>query len=204
MSGVELEFRVTETYVSDQFSNSCSITPYRNVDDCKTRLASLGDCSNCRNCSYCSNCSNCSDCSYCSDCSGCSDCSDCSGCSDCCDCSDCSNCSDQWFGEQFDVPIIADIHQKVFHAASEPGALDMGQWHTCETTHCRAGWVVHLAGDAGYGLESQTSTLFAAQQIYKASGYRISPNRFFDTNDASMADMQRLAEIDAQEKTNDN
>ena len=69
----------------------------------------------------------------------------------------------------------------------------MNDWHTCDTKHCRAGWVVHLAGDAGYALEKQTSTLFAAMQIYKASGYKISPCRFFDSNDDAMADMKRLA-----------
>jgi hypothetical protein len=72
----------------------------------------------------------------------------------------------------------------------------MGDWHTCETTHCRAGWVVHLAGEAGYALERQTSALFAAMRIYKASGYSISPVRFFDTNEKAMEDIRRLAESD--------
>ena len=69
----------------------------------------------------------------------------------------------------------------------------MGNWHSCETTHCRAGWVVHLAGEAGYDLERRTSPIFAAQQIYKASGYRISPVRFYDSNEDALADMKRLA-----------
>jgi len=75
-------------------------------------------------------------------------------------------------------------------------ALDMGVWHTCDTTHCRAGWVTTLAGDAGKELESKTSCLFAAQQIYKASGYEISPVRFFDSNEDAMEDMKRLALTD--------
>lgn len=70
----------------------------------------------------------------------------------------------------------------------------MGFWHTCETTHCRAGWVVHLAGEAGKKLEEETSTQFAAMQIYKASGYSINPGRFYDNNEAAMADMKKLAE----------
>jgi hypothetical protein len=70
----------------------------------------------------------------------------------------------------------------------------MKQWHSCETTHCRAGWVVHLAGKAGYALEKKTSSLFAAQQIYKASGYLISPLRFFDSDKDALADMKKLAE----------
>ncbi len=70
----------------------------------------------------------------------------------------------------------------------------MGDWHTCDTTHCRAGWVVHLAGEAGYALEKKTSPVFAAMQIYKASGYEISPVRFFETNEEAMEDMRKLAE----------
>ena len=73
----------------------------------------------------------------------------------------------------------------------------MDDWHTCATTHCRAGWVVHLAGEAGYALERHHNTLLAAQLIYKASGYNISPVRFFDGNDAAMTDMLRLAEVAA-------
>ena len=91
--------------------------------------------------------------------------------------------------------MIEGIHQKLYAAVSQPSALDMGQWHACETTHCRAGWVVHLAGEAGYELERRTSNLFAAQQIYKASGYEISPARFYDSNEDALADMKRLAEV---------
>jgi predicted metal-dependent hydrolase len=91
--------------------------------------------------------------------------------------------------------VIEGIHQKLYAAVSQPSALDMGRWHFCETTHCRAGWVVHLAGEAGYELERRTSALFAAQQIYKASGYEISPARFFDSNEDALADMKRLAEV---------
>jgi predicted metal-dependent hydrolase len=93
------------------------------------------------------------------------------------------------------IPVIEDIHAKMLAAVSQPKALNMCEWHTCETTHCRAGWAVTLAGDAGKRLEERTSTLFAAMQIYKASGYEISPVRFYDSNDAAMADMKRLAEV---------
>lgn len=111
------------------------------------------------------------------------------------DCSDCRGCSgekdaEKGFGE---VPKIDNIHQVLLEAVSKEGALNMDDWHSCETTHCRAGWVVHLAGEAGYALEKKTSPLFAAMQIYKASGYQISPCRFFDGNQEVMEDMRRLA-----------
>jgi hypothetical protein len=93
------------------------------------------------------------------------------------------------------VPIIPNIHKAVYAAVTAtPDSLNMADWHSCDTTHCRGGWVVHLAGEAGKKLEQATSTLFAAQQIYKASGHSISPVRFFDNNEDAMADMKKLAE----------
>ena len=96
------------------------------------------------------------------------------------------------------MPVITEIHKTVYAAASQPKALKMDAWHTCSTTHCRAGWVVTLAGEAGLKLEAQTSTLFAAMRIYDASDpvNLVNPPRFFETNEEAMADMKRLAEID--------
>lgn len=91
-------------------------------------------------------------------------------------------------------PIIENIHAKVLEAVESEGCkLDMSDWHKCNTTHCRAGWVVHLAGKPGYDLEARTSTLFAAQMIYKASGYDISPVRFYESTDDAMKDIKQLA-----------
>ena len=71
----------------------------------------------------------------------------------------------------------------------------MEKWHTCNTEHCRAGWVVTLAGDEGKKLEEKTYTLFAAMQIYKASSpIRVSPTRFFEDNETAMKDIERCAE----------
>jgi hypothetical protein len=69
----------------------------------------------------------------------------------------------------------------------------MAAWHTCDTTHCRAGWVVHLAGEAGYALEKFYNTLLAAQLIYEASGYKINPGKFYESNADALADMEKLA-----------
>ena len=122
---------------------------------------------------------------------GCWNCSRCSGCSDCSDCSDCSGLKYKSVikggKQEFNIntimgnyPKIDNIHQKVFEAASRPNGLNMNDWHTCETTHCRAGWVVHLAGETGRNLEQHTSTLFAAMMIYEtSSNIKVSPVRFF-------------------------
>lgn len=67
------------------------------------------------------------------------------------------------------VPVVPDIHAQVYARASAEGALDMETWHTCETTHCRAGWVVHLAGKQGSILERVVGTEAAATLIYLKS-----------------------------------
>jgi hypothetical protein len=91
--------------------------------------------------------------------------------------------------------VIEGIHGRILEAVSKEGALEMRTWHTCDTTHCRAGWVVTLAGDKGRELEEETSTCFAAMQIYKASSpIRVSPARFYETNTAAMNDIKRCAE----------
>jgi hypothetical protein len=93
---------------------------------------------------------------------------------------------------------IPNIHKAVYEAASAPQALDMATWHRCETTHCRAGWVVTLAGDAGRALEWAMGTPAAAAMIYLASDPKLEkmPN-FYTNNEAAMADMKRLAEQEA-------
>ena len=73
----------------------------------------------------------------------------------------------------------------------------MSDWHTCDTTHCRAGWVVTLAGEAGKALEAYWTTNHAAWLIYKASDPDIvgRPN-FFASNEDALADMKRLADAE--------
>jgi hypothetical protein len=94
--------------------------------------------------------------------------------------------------------VIENIHQKVLEAVDHPCALRMDAWHTCDTTHCRAGWVVFLAGEPGRKLEEHTSTQFAAMQIYKeSSSIRVSPVRFFEPNETALADIKRCAEEEA-------
>lgn len=76
----------------------------------------------------------------------------------------------------------------------------MSRWHTCETTHCRAGWVVHLAGEAGKKLEEFHHTPLAAQLIYRASSsLHVSPVRFFEDNETAMRDIERCAELEREE-----
>ena len=71
----------------------------------------------------------------------------------------------------------------------------MSTWHKCENTHCWAGWVVTLAGEAGKELESFFGTPLAAMKILDASSpHHVSPVRFFETNADALEHMKRLAE----------
>ena len=99
------------------------------------------------------------------------------------------------------LPKIENIHQRVFEAASAKDALDMATWHKggyCGTTHCRAGWVVVLAGPGGRVLEGVYGTGTAAALIYQASDPSLEqiPN-WIASNSEAMADMKRLAELEA-------
>jgi hypothetical protein len=97
------------------------------------------------------------------------------------------------------VPVIPNIHQAIYEAASRPGSLEMCDVHRCENTHCRGGWAVALAGEAGYDLEKFFNWELAAMKIYHASdpNFRINPARFYDSNEDALADMKRLAEAEA-------
>ena len=171
-------------WLKDSNGNKCSVEYFGSEEAAQKALDSLKECRDCTDCSHCSDCS---------DCSGCSGCSDCSRCSHCFDCDDMKEDKDE--SGPPPVPIIPDIHKAVYAAASHPGSLAMESVHTCAHTHCRAGWVITLAGEAGRKLEEFFDWELAAMKIYDASapGYKINPERFYDTNDDALADMKALA-----------
>ena len=109
--------------------------------------------------------------------------------------------SDAYLSDAGWIPTIPNIHTAVYAAASQDGALDMGDWHAdgfCGTTHCRAGWVTHLAGDAGRVMDALMGTPAAAALIYAKSDPTLErvPD-FYASNEDALADMKRLAEAEA-------
>jgi hypothetical protein len=77
----------------------------------------------------------------------------------------------------------------------------MSTWHSCKTTHCIAGWTVHVAGKAGYGLERITDTATAAAAILRKSRPSAPLPNFYATDEAAMAFIEaRAAEEIAQAK----
>ena len=97
------------------------------------------------------------------------------------------------------APVLPHLDARILAAVEGDaalGALDMDDWHKCETTHCRAGWAIHLAGDAGYMLEDRIGPAAAGALIYAASrpGQPV-PNFYASTEDA-LDDLRRGADAD--------
>jgi hypothetical protein len=102
-----------------------------------------------------------------------------------------------------DVPVIEQIDAKILAAITGGGELQMNSWHgesgACGTTHCRAGWAIHLAGDAGQSLEKKYGPERAGAMIYRAAvGYR---PHFFASNEAAREDIRRCAAEQTQHGT---
>jgi hypothetical protein len=93
-----------------------------------------------------------------------------------------------------EIPIVENLDHLVCQAVGAGGEnLDMGQWH-CGMTHCRGGWAIHLAGEAGYALQKALgdNAGLAAKCIYEASTGRPAPN-FFASNKDALADIKARA-----------
>ena len=91
-----------------------------------------------------------------------------------------------------DIPVVERLDLRMLEILDRgDGKLDMGAWHTCETTHCRAGWTTKLAGEAGAALEARVGPKRAGEMIYLAScGY--APH-FFATTDRALDDLRKRA-----------
>jgi hypothetical protein len=90
------------------------------------------------------------------------------------------------------VPVVPALdHQIAELIDTGRGKLDMGAWHTCETTHCRAGWAITLAGAEGKKLEEQHGPHLAGRMIYLASTGR-APH-FFAGDAAALEDIRARA-----------
>ena len=93
----------------------------------------------------------------------------------------------------YNAPAVPNIHQQLAEAVNKDN-LDMEVWH-CGTTHCRAGWVVTLAGKPGRELEEKIGTNAAAALIYMASDPDLEqiPD-WVASNEDALADIQAMAE----------
>ena len=91
-----------------------------------------------------------------------------------------------------EVPVVPDLDRRILEVIdSGAGKLEMGQWHSCETTHCRAGWAITLGGALGKALEAERGPAMAGHMIYLASTGRSA--HFYATNEAALEDLRKRA-----------
>ena len=97
-----------------------------------------------------------------------------------------------------EIPVIPNIDATILAAIESGGTLDMSSWHGphdqwCGTTHCRAGWAVHLAGEKGKSLQDRVGAQMAGTLIYHASRPGIPAPYFFASDDDALTDIKRCA-----------
>ena len=97
------------------------------------------------------------------------------------------------------APTLEKPYTQILAAVNRDGCnLNMKTWHTCETTHCTAGWTVHLAGKEGYATEAALSTQAAADLILRKSRPGTPRPNFFASNEAAMAFIEARAREETQ------
>jgi hypothetical protein len=89
-------------------------------------------------------------------------------------------------------PVVADLAARVAEAVCDGAMLDMSEWH-CGTSHCHAGWIVTLAGEAGHRLELASDTATAAALITLASAPALGVPDFYCNIDDAMAEIRNRA-----------
>lgn len=185
-----------ENGVSPQFAKD-----YADWESSSHTSQGCWDCLNCKNCRNCWNCRDCTKCRDCASCDGCRVCFLCFACYECVSCRLANSEREQFkFNCKVPIPVIKNIHAAVAKVTKPVSALCMTSWHRCETTHCRAGWVVTLAGAAGEDLENRVGTNFAAQLIYKASSpIRVPMSAFFEGRTIALQHIRQCAREEAKQ-----
>jgi hypothetical protein len=93
------------------------------------------------------------------------------------------------------LPIAADAQERlraVATAALQPNALEMETWHTCETTHCMAGWAIHLAGEPGKIMEKMLGPEVTGLLLLGSEAHRY----FYKSNEEARQLLQGVIEND--------
>lgn len=91
------------------------------------------------------------------------------------------------------IPVVPAIDAQIVAAIEAGGRLETAAWHTSETTHCRAGWAIKLAGPAGEALEDGLGAAIAGSFIYAASRPGVPIPDFYASNSEVLADLQAAA-----------
>ena len=99
---------------------------------------------------------------------------------------------------------VENIDSKIYESIeSGKGKLDMRYWHGkevnadnwCNTTHCRAGYAICLAGQAGFDLEKKYGAEMAGKMIYAVSRPDQELPDFHDSNESVMEELKKAYKI---------
>jgi len=93
------------------------------------------------------------------------------------------------------LPIVDDAPQRLHAVATtvldgDGATLTMGKWHTCDTTHCLAGWAIHQAGTIGKTLESLHGPHMAGLLLLGHEAAR----HFYDSNEDAIKWLRSVVE----------
>jgi len=91
------------------------------------------------------------------------------------------------------APVVPNIDAAILGEIEAGAGLEMDNWHTCETTHCIAGWAIVLAGKEGRDLEAAVGPAAAGALIYAASNPAAPIPDFYATNEKALADLRKRA-----------
>lgn len=98
-----------------------------------------------------------------------------------------------------DAPVVPNIDRAILDEIEKnPMLFDVTWWRTetaCGTARCRAGWAIHLAGEAGHALEEDLGPSAAGAFIYIASRPGEPVPDFTDTRADALADLRARASI---------
>jgi len=86
----------------------------------------------------------------------------------------------------------SDRLKAVAAAALQPDALEMSAWHKCGTTHCIAGWAIHLAGEPGRLMESIMGPEFAGLLLLGTEAHQ----HFHDSNERALEYLREVVADD--------
>ncbi len=97
-----------------------------------------------------------------------------------------------------DIPIVPNLDAAILAAIEAGGGLDMSSWHhPCGTSHCRAGWAVVTAGEAGKELERKVGSEAAGTLIYLVSRPGQPVPNFYADNETTLASLRADAGVSA-------
>ena len=96
----------------------------------------------------------------------------------------------------YDLPDPKTARQRLVEVAraalADPANLTMERWHNesgqCGTSHCIAGWAVHLAGREGYELEGKVNQPAAGNILLGIEASKL----FFLDNDAARSALHKV------------